>query len=640
MTITPAQLDALFDSLKQRRFAVIGDFCIDVYLFLDATGSEVSVETGLRTNAVHSMRLSAGGAGNVTANLTAMGATEVLAFGIRGNDLYGREYERMLAELGVKTEGFIVQDSGWATCTYTKVYEDTREQPRVDFGNFNTQTDASCNALLAAIEAGLPKVDLFLVNQQLVRGIHTPAFRAGLAEIVRAHPEKTFILDARDYVDDYDGMIRKLNDSEAARAAGFPPEDCSYRRIDTLTRIGRVLYHRWAQPVIITRGDRGSVLFDGTDVLEVPGLHLTRRIDTVGAGDSIFAGLAAAFAAGLPHRQSLEFATAVAGVTIQKLFQTGTASEGEIRAIVPAAEYRINPELAESPELASYWNGSECEVVGQAASADFRYAIFDHDGTISTLREGWETIMEPFMVESVLGENGANVDRAVRAQVTEDVHEYIQKTTGVQTLVQMEGLADLVRAFNLVPESEIRDAAGYKQRYLDRLNRHIATRTAKLSRAELQPSDFTINGAVGYLKRLSARGIRLYLASGTDEEDARREAHLLGYADLFNGGIYGARGDIHHDPKKAVLEMILAEIGRQNAPGIVTFGDGPVEIRETWKRGGTGIGVASDEVRRFGLNPAKRKRLVLAGATAIVPDFSQPDALDSFLFEGARSQNE
>jgi len=633
MTITPAQLDVLFASLKQRRFAVIGDFCIDVYLFLDANGSEVSVETGLLTNAVSSMRLSAGGAGNVAANLTAMGASEVLAFGIRGNDLFGREYERMLTEIGVKTGGFLVQDSGWATCTYTKLYDGASEQPRVDFGNFNTQSDASCSALLAAIEAELPRIDLFLVNQQLVRGIHTPAFRAGLTDIVRAHPEKRFILDARDYVDDYRGMIRKLNDGEAARAAGFPTEDGSYRRIDTLTRIGRVLYDRWAQPLIITRGDRGSVLFDGTDVLEVPGLHLTRRIDTVGAGDSIFAGLAAAFAAGFSHRQSLEFATAVAGVTIQKLFQTGTATEAEIRAMAAGAEYRINPELAESPEQASCLNESECEVVGTAAHTDIRYAIFDHDGTISTLREGWETIMEPFMVESVLGESAATVDSELRAQVTEDVHEYIHKTTGVQTLVQMEGLVELVRAFKLVPKSRIRDAAGYKRGYLDRLNKLISTRTAKLSRGELQPSDFTIKGAVGFLQRLRERGIRLYLASGTDEEDARREAHLLGYGELFDGGIYGARGDIHNDPKKAVLEMILAEIGQQNAPGIVTFGDGPVEIRETWKRGGTGIGVASDEIRRFGLNPAKRKRLVLAGAAAIVPDFSQPDALDAFLFE-------
>lgn len=40
-------------------------------------------------------------------------------------------------------------------------------------------------------------------------------------------------------------------------------------------------------------------------------------------------------------------------------------------------------------------------------------------------------------------------------------------------------------------------------------------------------------------------------------------------------------------------------------------------------RGGRAVGVASDEVRHFGLNSAKRSRLIRAGADVIVPDFTQ-----------------
>jgi hypothetical protein len=58
-----------------------------------------------------------------------------------------------------------------------------------------------------------------------------------------------------------------------------------------------------------------------------------------------------------------------------------------------------------------------------------------------------------------------------------------------------------------------------------------------------------------------------------------------------------------------------------------TFGDGPVEIRETRKRGGFCIGVASDELRRFGWNLVKRTRLIRAGASVVVPDYSQLTAL-------------
>ena len=55
----------------------------------------------------------------------------------------------------------------------------------------------------------------------------------------------------------------------------------------------------------------------------------------------------------------------------------------------------------------------------------------------------------------------------------------------------------------------------------------------------------------------------------------------------------------------------------------MTFGDGPVEVRETRRRGGRTVGVASDELRRFGWNMRKRTRLIRAGADLVIPDFSQ-----------------
>jgi hypothetical protein len=75
-----------------------------------------------------------------------------------------------------------------------------------------------------------------------------------------------------------------------------------------------------------------------------------------------------------------------------------------------------------------------------------------------------------------------------------------------------------------------------------------------------------------------------------------------------------------------VLERIIRENNLQGYE-FATFGDGPVEMRETQRRGGMCVGVASDEVRRFGWNLAKRKRLIRAGVKVLVPDFSQLPAL-------------
>jgi hypothetical protein len=97
----------------------------------------------------------------------------------------------------------------------------------------------------------------------------------------------------------------------------------------------------------------------------------------------------------------------------------------------------------------------------------------------------------------------------------------------------------------------------------------------------------------------------------------------MGYADLFEGHICGSTGDVTKDAKKMVLDRILSEIGAEAMGRLIMLGDGPVEIRETKKRGGFTIGVASDEVRRFGMNAGKRTRVIRAGCDWLVADFAQ-----------------
>jgi phosphoglycolate phosphatase-like HAD superfamily hydrolase len=140
-----------------------------------------------------------------------------------------------------------------------------------------------------------------------------------------------------------------------------------------------------------------------------------------------------------------------------------------------------------------------------------------------------------------------------------------------------------------------------------------------------------LKGALPFMQKLFDSGVKLYLASGTDEEDVKKEAAVLGYDHLFEGRIYGAVGDITLEAKKIVLDRILDIIGESASGKVATFGDGPVEIRETRKRGGITVGVASNELKRFDLNKKKRTRLIKAGADIIIPDFSQYKNLLSLL---------
>jgi rfaE bifunctional protein kinase chain/domain len=626
------QLQKILNDISTVKIAVVGDFCLDVYWFIDEAMSEISVETNLPTRPVQQQRYSLGGAGNVTSNLAAMGVKDVRAFGVIGSDPFGAEMVRIMKETGIKTTNLLVQKEPWHTHTYTKPYIKDKELNRIDFGNFNRLSQNTADQLIFNLTNEIPEVDLILINQQVPSGIHTDYFKKKLLEVIKRFPAKIFVVDSRNFNDFYDGTIRKMNDTEAVRLCGLKINPDEVILHSEVVASAKSLYGRFGKPLFITRGSRGSLTIDQQGMTEVPGLLIISKVDTVGAGDSYLAGAASTLAAGYSMGIAAEIGTFVAGVTVQKLFQTGTASPEEILSIGLNPDYVYSSELAEDIRQANYFRNTEIEIINKGErKPKIRYAIFDHDGTISTLREGWEKIMAPMMIKTILGDQYQAADEALYQKVYSRVHDFIDKTTGIQTLVQMKGLMDLVKEFGCVPESKILDEFGYKKIYNEELLKMVKNREEKLKQGELTLEDLTIKNAVSFLKKLYDSGIKLYLASGTDTVDVKNEAHILGYDHLFEGGIFGAVGDITKESKRLVLDQILNTIGESACEMVATFGDGPVEMRETRKRGGITVGVASNELKRFGLDENKRSRLIKAGADIIVPDFSQINQLISLL---------
>jgi phosphoglycolate phosphatase-like HAD superfamily hydrolase len=253
-----------------------------------------------------------------------------------------------------------------------------------------------------------------------------------------------------------------------------------------------------------------------------------------------------------------------------------------------------------------------------------RHALFDHDGTISTLRRGWEESMEQIMIESILGPSAESAGPEAVKQVRDEVLAFIDRSTGVQTLTQMQELVKFVRRFGFVEPSQILDAIGYKRRYKHLLMRRVGRRIENLQRGG-DPNEYRVRGALEFLQDLHARGVRLYLSSGTDRDDVVEEARLLGYADLFDGGIFGASDEVMRESKELLLEKLMTEL-RIDPSELVFFGDGPIEIALCRRFGGLAVGVASEETCG-GLNPNKRRRLITAGAQIIIPDFADGPAL-------------
>ena len=256
-----------------------------------------------------------------------------------------------------------------------------------------------------------------------------------------------------------------------------------------------------------------------------------------------------------------------------------------------------------------------------------RVCLFDFDGTVSLIRSGWMDVMVPMMVEILLDLNTGESEADLRAVV----EEFIWRLTGKQTMYQMIALAGEISKRGGVP----RDPLDYKQLYLDRLHARIRHRLEELRRHEVSPDKYLVPGARSLIEALHARGLRLYLASGTDQPYMREEADLLDISRYFEGRVYGALDDYRSFSKKILIERLIAASEFQG-PEFLGFGDGYVEIENIKQVGGVAVGVATAEPECQTVDEWKRRRLAGVGADFIIPNFLCRDELLHVLFSNGQ----
>lgn len=270
----------------------------------------------------------------------------------------------------------------------------------------------------------------------------------------------------------------------------------------------------------------------------------------------------------------------------------------------------------------NYLRDSDIEIINpDIVRGKIKFAIFDFDGTVSLIREGWQQIMIPMMVD-ILMETPAHEDRP---EVEEIVRTYVANTTGKQTIYQMIRLSEEIEKRGGDPQEPL----VYKNLYHDLLMNRIIDRLEGLRSAELRPVDWAVPGAFDMLQAINQYDVSCFLASGTDQKYVLEEADLLGVSDYFVG-IYGALDDYQNFSKKMVIQKIIQD-NKLVGPELVAFGDGYVEIEDTKNAGGIAVGVATNEAERQGIDEWKRSRLISSGADIIVPDFRQYQVLLGYL---------
>ena len=335
-----ARLEELLAGFAQLRLLVIGDYFLDLYLDIDRRLAETSLETGLEVHQVVARRASPGAAGNVAANVRALGA-EVVALGPVGDDGNGYDLRRALQAQGIATEALLT-DAALVTPTYTKpllreLDGRVHELSRLDIKNRQPLPAHVQEQLVSRLHALAGEVDGIIVNDQAPeanQGAITDRVRAALSALGAARPNLPIVVDSRQRIGLFRQMTLKPNEHEALAALGWSDT----QELERIQAAGQALAQQAARPVFCTLGARGCLVCVGNGAELVPAAPVSGEVDTVGAGDTALAAITAGLAAGATTGEAALLGNLAAAVTIKCLGMTGVARPADIRAAHDAWE--------------------------------------------------------------------------------------------------------------------------------------------------------------------------------------------------------------------------------------------------------------------------------------------------------------
>jgi rfaE bifunctional protein kinase chain/domain len=314
------RLESLLAKFPALTLLVVGDYFLDHYFEIDSALAETSLETGLEVHQVVRVRSAPGAAGTVTSNLRALGAN-VIALGVLGDDGNGYELKRALAATGVDIAS-LVESRERFTPTYTKPLRDGRELSRIDIKNRTPQPREIEDAIIEKLHRLMPRANGIVVVDQVEEqncGVITDRVRD---EIVALARDRVVVAESREHIGLFREVIVQANAREARGATG----------LNNIEEGGAELCRRNNRPAIITVGAEGVLLFEAAGFSHIPAAPARDPIDTVGAGDSMLAGFAAALCAGANGREAAKVGNLVASVTIRQIGMTGTATPEQVLA--------------------------------------------------------------------------------------------------------------------------------------------------------------------------------------------------------------------------------------------------------------------------------------------------------------------
>jgi rfaE bifunctional protein kinase chain/domain len=329
------RLKRLIPRLRGKRIGVLGDLMLDRYLW--GTASRLSPEAAVPIVDFAEQSECLGGAGNVAANIAALGA-HVEAFGVIGSDEPGRALQKCLRAAGIADKG-VLADSKRVTTVKTRIIARHQQVVRVDRERREPLRPETQEKLLHLLFAALKSLDA-LVLSDYDKGLITDDFADRVLSAAHQLKVPVFVKPKTSRFYAYRGARAIVCN---AKEAGFYVTR-SLADEKSVEEAGRALLaHFGCGAVVITRGEKGMSVFEETSprhlLIPATSFEVTyarvgqagiergatgRQVfDVTGAGDTVLSVLALAAAAGASLPDAATLANTAAGVVVGKL---GTAS--------------------------------------------------------------------------------------------------------------------------------------------------------------------------------------------------------------------------------------------------------------------------------------------------------------------------
>jgi len=337
-------MSGVFEKFKDLSIAILGDYCLDEYLWIDAALNEPSLETGLVAYQCVKRETYPGAAGTVAKNLANLGIGTVYAIGYVGYDGRGMELCRGLDKLGINRDGMIIADDR-ITPTYTKpwITEDGKqeEMSRIDSKNWTLTPVELEDAVLAHLKKILSKIDALIIMDQMTEtncGIITDRVRQWLAQTAKENPELIIFADSRCRIGLFDGVMVKGNQYEIANAVfgeghHQPAATLSVAQAEDMNEMDRAcetLRRKNGRPVICTLGEKGVRVYQEGESIAVPAIPVSGQTDVCGAGDMFTSAFVSTLTAGAGMAYACEIGNTAASICVRQLGTSGHVTVADI----------------------------------------------------------------------------------------------------------------------------------------------------------------------------------------------------------------------------------------------------------------------------------------------------------------------